>query len=201
MSFTRLASVSRDGSGTTSNIDTTGANLIVGSVADAFDDDLTVSDSLTNIWTKLTLRAGASTDRVRLYYTLPTSVGSGHNFSINDVFFNFPSLCIIAYSGAMVSPYDQQSGTSAGGTQPGSITPPGNGTLFIAARNGSSGATIDSGFSIVESVTGTRPSQLAELIQVTAAAINPTWSGGNVPLAMATFKALASGRVVLGGIF
>jgi hypothetical protein len=183
---TLAASFGGPSGGTTSAIDTTGANLIVISVSyySAASGFPVVSDSKSNTWTALTARENVSGHR--FYYCLSPTVGTGHTFtivrgSIADI---YPAVVVHAFSG--VNLYEAQSGTTTGGVastsiQPGSLTPSVAGALVLTgmAFNVISGVAVDSGLTLTEQpdingvcVTGATGWK----VQSPAAAINPTWS-------------------------
>jgi hypothetical protein len=198
---------------TTAGIDTTGANLIVLEVVHLQGTNPTVSDFYGNTWTPLTLRNAGGGHASRLHYCLSPSVGSGHTFTASQST-SFPSIHVEAFSG--VGAYDQESGAGAGsGTvQPGSLTPPSNGALFVCGlgNGGGSGATINSSFNKTSGLDTSGGNHfggaIAYLIQGTAGAVNPTWSstnGGDWTAVMATFTeaAAAAGlvkRLLLMGV-
>jgi hypothetical protein len=198
---------------TTAGVDTTGANLIVLNVVYLQGTSPAVSDSAGNTWTALTQRAAGGGHSSRLYYCLSPTTAASHTFTASAST-SFPSIYAEAFSG--VGAYDQESGAGAGsGTvQPGSLTPPSNGALFVCGlgNGGSSGATINSSFNKTGGLD-TSPGNyfggaIAYLIQGTAGAVNPTWSstnGGDWSSGMVTFTeaAAAAGlvkRLLLMGV-
>ena len=106
-------------------IDTTGATLLVL----ALDDypgvtGEAISDSKGNSWTPLTASTSGAI-RVRLWYSFPTTTGSGHTFTVTGTDI-FGSCAVQPFSGGGTHAFDQQNGTtSASGTSisPGSVTP------------------------------------------------------------------------------
>lgn len=193
---------------TTSAIDTTGANLLVLSVSDSNSVAIgTVSDSKGNTWTPRTAYSGA-TARTKLFYVASPTVGSGHTFTYT-VTGSFPTICVIAFAGAHATPYDTENGfaqtSSPGGTiNPGSITPSEDNCVLVSslmALDNNAGSTIDSGFTISNTVNFAGGAHyegaMAYIIQTTATAKNPTWSGietGALAAAtVASFKAAAAG--------
>jgi len=155
---------------TTSGANTTGATLIVASVTNfSASAPTTPTDSKGNTWTPLTDRVSGTTLHNRLFYTVPTSVGSGHTFTDTDTG-DFPGMTVLAFSGtAASSPFDvQNGGTTTSGTTlaSGSITP--------SLNNDSSFATP---IGINEGTTGgNEGNYMSYLIQNPAAAVNPTWT-------------------------
>lgn len=222
MAFSVIANTGGGGNGasvTSGGINTTGANVaIVGVVKwrDGSGINAAVghfTDSNANTWNKLTNWTTANGLQCVLAWSVLSSVGAGHTFTYNDGGSeSFPSLAVLALSGAHASPFDQQSGTNGGsGTsaQPGSITAVSNDqvfvTIFLIDSPGSNGnSTIDSGFTISNqtnfSVGQWVGSALAYKIQTTAGAENPTWTppgSATRNCAMATFLS-ASGTGVAG---
>jgi len=202
MTYALIAHTSRAGAGTTSAIDTTGASLLI-AVADDSAPVPTPTDSKSNIsWTKLTGQSGTFGSETAIFYCKNPTVGSGHTFTIGG---SVPALCVAAFSGADTSsPFDQENGVPETATpeQAGSITPSQNDELIIAALGGlGQGASIDSGFTLIESqpLTGgvNFASYLAYLIQGTAAAVNPSWttSTGTATPVIASFKVAGAASV------
>jgi len=167
--------------GTSSAIDTTGANLLVVSVG--WFGTVTVSDSKSNTWIGLTTR-NVGTEKGRLFYCLGGTVGSGHTFTISGSGI-YAAATVHAFSG--VAGYQIESGApSTGATQPvasGSVTPLTNGALVVTTMTAGATPATDAispgGFTQITApgVTGTTLQvSTGYYIQPTAAAINPTWS-------------------------
>lgn len=189
---------------TTNAVDTTGANLLVAvpvSYQPSFTSG-TVTDSKGNSWTALTVKF-SGVGRVRIFYSVPTSVGSGHTFTYDgDGGTPFPSLYVVAASGAHATPYESENGATTTGTslQPGSVTPAEDGCLVITGLSsvGGNSQTIDGGFTRLQvDINGGNnlAAAGAYLIQGTAGAVNPTWSwsGSNDGAAVvAVFKPAAT---------
>jgi hypothetical protein len=108
---------------------------------------------------------------------------------------------VTCYSGiATTSPLDQSSSmyiSSATPTVwgPGSITPGQNGELIITSNNNANGnfVSVSAGFTkeTNSAPTSTEVSYLADFVQTTAAAINPSWTfdiGYNMSSFIASFK-------------
>ncbi|MEY5098927.1 MAG: hypothetical protein RJA36_1646 [Pseudomonadota bacterium] len=194
--------------GTTSGVDTTGANLIVLAVSRyKAGGAVTVSDSKSNTWTALTEAPVVSDGTVRLYYCYSPTVGAGHTFTASGTGI-YTTIGAIAFSGAASSPFDQQStnyaSTSGTTIQPGSITPTEDGEVIVSATEFGSGATsstIDSSFTeTFDQAAGSGvnyTTTAAYLIQTTAAAVNPTITGSGATAyrssVIASFKAAAGG--------
>jgi hypothetical protein len=188
---------------TSSAIDTTGADLIVvfnmSGGAHGLD---TLSDSAGNTWTGLTTYTGNSA--VRLFYCEAPVTSASHTFTLTfpgGPFGTGPTVAVQAWSGSGVSPFDVENGVTSGGPTsggPGSITPNVSGELIVTvySTGGSPvSITIDSGFTILDQVTNNGNSAAgahAYLVQMTAGAVSPTFSWGNVDFggafAIASFK-------------
>lgn len=197
---TNVASGTDSGGTTSAGIDTTGANLIVAHISFSSGTTPTFSDSKGNTWTALTTRDAPASISGKLYYCVGSiTVGSAHTFTISGAN-SFSSLFVEAFSGA--DAFDQESGAGGneGTVQPGSLTPPSDGAVFVCGLNQSDSATatIDSSFTKTNSLDLSGGNYfggaIAYLIQATAAAVNPTWSisGGNWTTEMATFTEAAA---------
>lgn len=192
MAFAHLATASGSGSQTgvtTGNIDTTGAKLIV--CSGAFYSGLepgenpSFTDSASNSWTKLTPRtAGASYTNV-LWYVINPTTSSSHNFTLSGANV-YASLQGSAFSAGGTVTFEAE---SAGGTttadsvlQPGSITPSGDGRVFVTGLvfNFDNTISINSSFTIgAQNDFNTGVAEggaIAYKIQTTGGAENPTWS-------------------------
>lgn len=191
--------------GTTSAIDTTGANLIVLSVIWYHPGGTpTVSDSKGNTYTALTsITAVSGSSRLNLYYCYAPTVGTGHTFTIAGSGI-YAGVGAAAFSGAASSPLDAQTGATAAATtvQPGSITPSVADALLISAAGFDSSGTIsvNGGFTEVSELAFSGGVnfgvQLAYLIQTSAAAANPTSTttvSANLTAKLAAFQAAAGG--------
>jgi len=171
-------------SATTSAIDTTGANLLVIQMACNDPHTDTPTDSKGNTWTQLTSYTQTNV-RVRTWYSVPTSVGSGHTFTSNGASF-FGTILASAWSGVNATPTDLISGSNgfANTLQPGSITPSQNDCLILTHvginATGGTPISINGGFTELGEVdygTGDHYGGcFAYLIQTTATASNPTWT-------------------------
>ncbi len=189
---------------------TTGADLLIASVADEGATAPVVTDSkVGNTWHQLSERDSA-TGRTTLYWCTPVSVGAGHTVTATTTG-GFPSIVVYAFSGSAASPFDQENGASsnsASSLATGSVTPTENSELVITACGSPTamGTTIDSvngGLTISGSVAvGANNDALAMayLVQTLLAPSNPTWTlsaSDTVQVAIATFK--ASGATPLSG--
>lgn len=194
---------------TTSNIDTTGADLLIAVVVSLTGQTPTLSDNKSGVWTPRTAQSSVSA-KVQIYDCIPTSVGSGHNFTAAGSAV-YPTLCILSLSGArQVTPFDAQNGAhqDAGTTQAtGSVSPSDDNELIIAALGaGATAASIDSSFTLSQSEpfngagSGTFAGGLAYLIQTAKGAVNPTWTIGSSmysAVAIATYRipSVVAGRM------
>lgn len=176
-------SVLANGDGVTSSaINTTGATLLVAVASSTANDTETPTDSSGNTWTALT-QLTSSSYRIRIYYVCGPTTGATHTFTAHGAGSN-PKIQVSAWSGTPTSGcYDsQESGFNniSLTIQPGAVTPSATGHLIITGLTvgtGATTATIDSGFTVMDTATGTFPSAShAYKIESTTGAINPTWT-------------------------
>lgn len=169
--------------GTTSAIDTTGAELLVAGIWCLTSAGENLSDSKGNTWTKLTSQINFGMDVV-LYYCINPTVGSGHTFSTTS---HFVGVGVAAFSSTGSGPtYDTQNGANqnaSGNLQPGSITPAVNGSVVVTAFGSFNGSTsggpaIPTNYiGVARNTTSTAEAGgLGFWIQTTATATNPTWN-------------------------
>lgn len=156
----------------------------------------------SNVWNWLTqawVNAGGSTyDAIRIGWCIPTQVGASHTLNVNAASVVYPGCRMVLYSGVHASPYVSEATASynnrATTRQPGSLTPTEDNCLLVSAIVGNAApSSIDSSFNLVHSID-TWPG-LADQIQTSATARNPTWTaaGSNLgSVVMAAFKAAAS---------
>lgn len=205
-----FALVANTGSGSTTGntfatagINTTGANLLVAAVGTYIGTGGVVTDSNGNTWNKLTVRGIGATIDFTLWWSSPTTVGSGHTFTCTTTA-TYPSMCVQAWSGAAASPFDQENGAATGAATSlatGSLTPSENNCLVVSGvceGGADSDATVDSSMTRSDLVVWVSAqhvlSAMSYIVQTTAAAINPTWSWASTISAgvgIATFKAAA----------
>lgn len=201
-----ISKVATSSGATTSTLDTTGADTLVfftSGVPGAF----TVSDSKVNTWTALTQWGLAGDEGAQLYYAKNATVGAGHTFTTSGAN-SFSPVAVLALAGGdLTAPFDVENGTHVLSTtiQPGSITPGSNNEIVICGYGGDDTGTavhsIDSGFTKVEDIAFVGGNSfsiaLGYIIQTTAGAVNPTWSGpgSNFTIAsgIASFKAATGG--------
>lgn len=196
-------------SGGTSAIDTTGADLLVVVVSSYYGAAApTLTDSKSNTWTVAQNfdGSGAAGNRLRMYYCLGGTVGSGHTVTCT-ISGAYGSIAFAAYSGVLSSAaLDQGAITGSAGLtsiQAGSVTPTEGNEIVIAGlgyETASATASIDGGFT--KRVNDNPQSgvsygvALGDLIQTTATAANPTWSwtgAGEASAVIATFKSAGGG--------
>jgi hypothetical protein len=195
---------------TTSAINTTGANLIIVTVAQSGAVD-PVSDSNGNTWTQLLASSGSN--KSTLLYCFNPTVGVGHTFTATGG--GFPAIGVQAWSGAATSPFDVQntnfSTTAVTSLQPGSVTPGSSNELIISGLmwtfDGVTGLSIDSGFTISDQtphVSGQHfGAGIAYFVQSAAGAIDPTWSwttASNSVTSIASFKAASTPSIPTAGV-
>lgn len=186
-------------SATTDAMDSTGANLIVLSVACDAPSTPVITDSKGNTWTPLTLSNTGGSVKTRMYYCSDPTVGTNHTFTATGA---FCAIFAAAFAG-MESPdvFDQENGATSDGTltiQTGSVTPVENNELVITGLGlNSAGAvvSVNSGFTILDTETfgsgNNYGGALAYKIQTAAASENPTWTRINteaMAVRIATFK-------------
>ena len=168
------------GTGTTSAIDTTGADFCVANVVN-FGATPAPTDSGGGTWTGLAQQPNVN---VQMYYSTDTVQGPGHTFSIVAA---TGAMEVACFGNIASVPLDQNAGSSSIGSfttyQIGSITPTANKTLVIsgfgANNSGGTITSVDSGFTITDTnqpTGGTIGGSLAYLVQGPLAAENPTWT-------------------------
>jgi hypothetical protein len=178
---------------TSDAIDTSGATFIAVAVSHYLNPSGALSDSKGNTWNARTTY-GSGTYFITEYWCRPTSVGSGHTFTVAALASTYPAIAIMAFSGGEASPYDTENGVANASfttLQPGSITPSQNNCLVVSAISWSSATTcsINGGFStpqFVKNGSGGLWVGQSYLIQTTAAAANPTWTLDGVNSGAAT---------------
>lgn len=162
-------------------LNTTGASLIIVGVISYYainPTQPTLSDNKGNTWTALTAYQNASnTRRIRFYYCVSPTVGTGHNFTVagNDTY-SCPTVMAFSNAGIFDSNQNGSSGSGSSGS-PGSVTPSQNNCVVVAGLYSSiniqPSAVIDSSFT---EITGPVNALFAYKIQATAAAEAPTVS-------------------------
>lgn len=185
-------------------LDTTGADLIV--ILTVTNDAQTApTDSKSNTWS---IAKSQTAFPGGIYYSQPPSnkVGSSHTFTVSNAN-RCAGISVAAYSGSAAASVLDQTSTSAsscGGStcQAGSVTPSENNeivitTLTVDPHNTISVSDSAGTFNIrgcLEFTSGTAYAVcLADLIETTATATNPTWSFSNPALAVATIATFKAG--------
>jgi hypothetical protein len=173
---------------TTSSIDTTGATLlVVGINRDASTNAFNLSDNKGNSFIFLN-QVDQGVARCALFYSIPTSVGSGHTFT-NTGTNNFSSLFVLAFSGdrdQKIIDAVVKSNASSTTVSPGSITPTLNDSLLVTGLSISGAGTpisIDSSFTETNELDFSSGNYyggaMAYKIQTTGSAETPTWTRTN----------------------
>lgn len=176
---------------TTAGINSTAGTLAVVCAASGSETIIAgdISDSNGHTWTARTeYNSGADVGKIRMFYAVLTSTGSGHTFSVAPDS-DWTSMAVVVLSGTHAStPYDVENGYtggSAGSTiQPGSVTPSANNEALVACLGWKNTRTIsiDSSFTIQTQKAWATAGVadwgigLATKIQTTAGAENPTWT-------------------------
>lgn len=194
--------VAGSGSGATisPSFNGTGADLIVLVGAAIVGTSGWAADSSSNVYSYATAQA-ANVPQCQIAYVHNPTVTTSMTVEIISADQHFSPLAYYVFSGSIASGavFDVENGSST--TQPGSITPSQNNSLLIAGigDENSGGDSVNSGFTgLVQTplVGGTSYGMAAAyLVQVTAAAINPTWTstGGLASNVIAAFKPAAGG--------
>lgn len=170
---------------TTDAANTTGANLLVAATHwYSGGTTPTFTDSKGNTWTALTQR-GIGNSCVRIYYCIPTSVGSGHTFSAVGSN-SYAVVSMSAWSGAASSSvFDTENGASGGNVSSldsGAVSPSQDDSLIISVVTHGMGTTTVSGGSLAttdtwDSVTSaSMGGAMAYEIQTTATSRAASWS-------------------------
>lgn len=172
------------GGGTSSPLNTVGADTIFCSVGHAAGSTLTISDSNTNSWTLVDTADDGSGHLCDLFLATNAVVSSAHTFTVLDTTGNV-GVAIAAFSGGdPTSPTDQFAHSAANFTSNlsvGPITPSQNDdVLIVAVANVGGGgivSAISDGFTLAASVAESSTNfgaALAYLVQTTAASSGPT---------------------------
>lgn len=190
MAFTTpLATVTQSLSptgGTTSGINTTGANLIVAAVSlYSGYSGLTFADSKSNTWTYLGIQSLGDA-WIAMYFCVPSSVGSGHTFTVGGSNV-YSAVSVQAWSGAYATPYTRR--VNKGGSPDSStvlvnpVTPSEDGCLIVTAvsdLDAVTGRSINASFTIsgeVALVGGNSYSiGMAYRVMGSQASVSPTWT-------------------------
>jgi hypothetical protein len=188
------------GGGTSAGIDTTGANLIVIGLVQAFAANVSVSDNKGNTYTAESGSSDPTTFfKTSLFWLRNPVVGTGHTFTLGGGN-NNQACCVIAIKtasgGIRTGTGTSSSGGSTGSTtvQPGSITPSPAPSLVVvnncmrSAHLGDAFISIDQGFqfsdTIDENGAATYLMGFGYLFQSVAAAVNPTATVNATPTSL-----------------
>lgn len=180
---------------TTGAFDSSGATLLVAVVAYFNASAMTtahISDSKGNTWSQAT-NYTLSSRSLRTFYCVPSSVGSGHTFTVS-MSASYPSVCVLAFSGTGAAPGDQQNGNISS-NMPGSVTPTEDNEVLVCGvmNTGGTLSSISGGFTIAGTVAYAGGLHMgvgaAYKIQTTAGPENPAWnSTTNNGTNIVTFK-------------
>lgn len=214
MAIAHIAGINGGGSTgfTTSGIDTTGATLLIATISrysGGGSNPCTITDSKGNTWTPMTGWTSSGTfDTMQAWFSIPTSVGSGHTITITKGAGANPFAGggFAAFSGSKAtSVLDlevQLNNAGASTTQTATSITPSEANCLIVQMLGTDGAnysSINAGYtlSFKQDWSGGAyvTSALAYLIQTTAAASAPTITidaSAGVGIGTASFKALAA---------
>ena len=204
----RIASTSAGGTSssvTTTGINTTGASLLVVQIVyyqsgGSIVPGTNFTDTYSNSWNLIKNETPSGGGGSSFYYCSNPIVGTGHTFSVSGSSL-YPCISVAAYSGvSTTSPLDQSSGANIAGSgtslQPGSVTPNQNNELIVAGLaigSTTTTTTVSPPFFAPLAVSGAAFAvDISDLVQPTAAAVNPTWTftGGSFgsSASIATFK-------------
>jgi hypothetical protein len=173
------------GTSTSAAINTTGANLIV--FAASGTSGLTVSGSKSNAW--VTTASPQQTDGGAVgtifAYRINPTVGSGHTFTVNSTFCSGNVQAWATTSGTPSlgtnAPAPNAGGYQSSPATSPSITPGQSGALVLCSlgvHNTAGTPTVSGSFTSLDpqSATGPLGSDMAYLVQASAAAITATWT-------------------------
>lgn len=188
---------------TTTAIDTTGCDLLVANIfwSNGAKPAAVVTDSKSNTWTAATKR-NASDAANRFYYCQPTSVGSGHTFTIGPPNV-FGGIIVLGFSGVKVSsPFDGENGAnsaSASSLATGSLAPTEDNCLLVYGCTTAGNITAVDVGTLQETANGssgvTYGGGVGYQIQTTATARNPSFSASvtnQMAASILAFKAAAA---------
>lgn len=170
--------------GTSSGVDTTGADSLWIVLGYATTNTPAVSDSKGNTWSLQGPQDSGFGHRIALYYAESAIVGSGHTFTATVTGGNV-GIAIIAFSGGKASGMADQHADSfavfASMVQAGSITPSENDCLIIAgfASPGGSYSAVNESYTVPANVAQSGSNfgvAVGYKLQTTATATNPTWT-------------------------
>lgn len=213
MAYSLIAQISGGGNSsgiTVGSPDTTGANLIVIGAA-WVSATLTISDSVGNTYTPLTIRDNGVTSN-RLYYCANPTTNASHTFSATGTNV-FPAIFVNAYAGADSSPFRAENGAA---TTTNNVISTGNVTAFAGDlvvtsldfdNNAGGAVSVDGGFTTPQTVAYSAGNHeggsISDIFEVAGATENRTWNVTNVTgflaCTIAVFKpAVVAARHALG---
>lgn len=178
---------------TTAPLDTAGADLLVAAISDNTGSTV-LTDSLGNTWRKAAGPTTINGPDSTLYYASAAHVGTTQTFTLAGTGTS-PSVVIAAFSGGdgTLDAVASASALFASNLAPGSVQPHANQELVVTAvadTSTSATAVITAPFTRIGAITQANGMHfgggLAYLIQTTATAENPTWSGAGSALTGAT---------------
>jgi hypothetical protein len=211
MAFSLVASAegATDGnSATTGAFNATGATLLIATVSSygGGGSSNTLSDTEGNLgWVERALYGNGGI-RVQLFDCNLPSTGASMTVTYTASS-SFASVQVTAWTGNDLSaPFDQENGsvTTASTIQPGALTPPAAGSLFISGlaheSNGGATPTINSGFTIAATTPyaggNNEGGSIAYFVQGAAASLNPTWditNSADIAAVLGTYLAATGG--------
>lgn len=169
---------------TTSNINTTGSNLIV-AICATYQGNLvnSMSDSKSNTWLSRPHQGttGGGNVDTKLYYCINPTTDANHNFTGGESG-SGSCVAILTFSGAGGGFDVDTGGYSANLASPGSITPGVDNEVLIASfmttsLNFPNATGIGSSFTFLDTSASTGALSTAYQIQTTATTRNPAWTG------------------------
>lgn len=162
------------GSTTSGSMNTTGAKLIIIAV-ESFGGTITPTDSKSNTYTALTNYPSGFA--LQMFYCInPTNDAAltiGYTGANNAV-------AAAAYSN--VVSFGTEAGNAPGSgsnIQPGPLTPDAPNALLVSCARGGGTVTSCTGMTIFELSVPNFGLSMADVVQTTAGALNPTWNGDN----------------------
>lgn len=201
-------------SGGFTTLNLTGADFVVACIAEAGNATTTpptFADTSGNTWNFLTTRTQNS-HAGTIAYAFNATVSGTMKFTVGGTA-NFPAFTVAGYASGAQSgtPFDLQNGATALfqlTLATGSITPSVANELVVTCltRDQETNVpTINGGFTlranVIDAGFGHPLSAVADLIQTTATAANPTWttagSNSSIVAAIASFKSAGAGPTVL----
>lgn len=160
---------------TSSMIDTSGANLLIMSIATySTPTGQPTTDDYGNTWT-LAHAAAGSIATSSLFYASAAKTGPNHSFRISGAYAAFQ---VAAFSGAPAAPSKIATGSSSGRPGPLVVTQP-RSLIVTSAGCNTNIASVSGGFTIIKNEpyqAQTMASALAYLWQDEAGTVDPSWT-------------------------